>query len=101
MNLKFEVVDTNLNYNLLLGRSWTHAMVCVVFDLFRILFFPYQGKIVIVDQLAFFSSYYSTRKFPYVGNTTTPYENIGPGLFKDSSLMGIFSLPPRNVVTII
>jgi len=30
IELGVEVVDVNLNYNLLLGQSWTHAMFCVV-----------------------------------------------------------------------
>ena len=77
-----------------------HAMVCVVSTLFRVLRFPHQGKFVIVDQLALFSSDSSIGNIPYVGKTTSSYENIGPSLFKDSSLMGIFPLPPPNVTTI-
>ena len=53
IELKVEVVDMNLNYNLLLGRSWTHAMFCVVSSLFRMLSFPREVKIVIVNQLSF------------------------------------------------
>lgn len=34
VELEVEFVDPNLNYNLLLGRSWTHSMFCVVFSLF-------------------------------------------------------------------
>ena len=29
VNVEVEVVDVKLNYNLLLGRSWTHAMLCI------------------------------------------------------------------------
>jgi hypothetical protein len=97
VELEVEVVDANLNYNLLLGRSWTHAMFCVVSSLFRVLRFPHEGKIVTVDQLSFFSSGSSNGNVPYVGNTEIPYESVGAGLFKDSALMGTFSLPPPNV----
>lgn len=72
VNLEVKVVDSNLNYNLILGRSLTNAMVCVVSTLFDILSFPHQGKFVTVNQLAFFSSNYSNRNIPYVWNTTTP-----------------------------
>ncbi len=37
VNLEVEVVDENLNCNLLLGCSWTHAMFCVVSTLFHVL----------------------------------------------------------------
>lgn len=53
INLEIEVIDANLNYN---GRSRADAMFCVVSTLFRMLCFPHQGKIVTVNQLAFFSS---------------------------------------------
>ena len=77
-----------------------HAMVCLVSTLFHVLGFPHQGKIVNIDQLALFSYDSSTGNIPYVGNTNTPYENIGMGLFKYSSLMGIFPLLPLNVATV-
>ena len=49
INVEVEVVDAKLNYNLLLGHSWTHAMLCILFTLFRLLKFPHQGKIITVD----------------------------------------------------
>ena len=49
VELEVEVVDANLTYNLLLGRSWTYAMQAVASSLFRVIRFPHQGKIVMVD----------------------------------------------------
>ena len=49
MKQQVEIVDANLNYNLLLGRSWTHAMHFVASSLFRVICFPHQGRIVIFD----------------------------------------------------
>lgn len=72
-------------------------MFFVVSSLFCILHFPHEGKIVTVDQLSFFSSSSTNRNVPYVGNTVIPYESVGAGLFKDSTLMGTFTLPPLNV----
>ena len=69
IEFKVEVVDTNLNYNLLLRRSWTHTTFCVVSSLFRMLRFPHEGKIVTIDQLSFFSFGSSKDNVPYVGNT--------------------------------
>ena len=56
VNLDVEVVDAPLDYNLLLGRSWTYAMTAVVSSVFRLIKFPYQGRIVTIDQLTYFSS---------------------------------------------
>lgn len=55
---------------------------------------------MVVNQLAFFSYDSLTCNIPYVGKIATPYENIRSGLFKDSSLMGIFPLPPLNFATV-
>lgn len=35
-----------------------------------------------------------------MGNTEIPYESVGVGVFKDSALMGTFTLPPSNVTLI-
>jgi len=72
VKLEVEIVDANLNYNLLLGQIWEIAMFCVVSSLFRVLRFPCEGKIITIDQLAFFSSGYSNENVPYVGNMIFP-----------------------------
>jgi len=54
VNLDVEVVDAPLDYNLLMGRSWSYAMTVVVSSVFRLIKFPYQGKIVTIDQLTYF-----------------------------------------------
>jgi hypothetical protein len=54
--VEVEVVDAPLDYNLLLGRSWVYSMSVIVSTLFHVLRFPHQGKIVMVDQLAYFNS---------------------------------------------
>jgi hypothetical protein len=51
--VEVEVVDAPLNYNLLLGRSWTYAMQVVVATVFQVLLFPHEGQIVTIDQLSF------------------------------------------------
>jgi len=42
-----------LDYNLLLGRSWTYVMTILVSLVFQILFFPHEVSIVTVDQMDF------------------------------------------------
>jgi hypothetical protein len=69
-------------------------MRAVVSTLFRVLRFPHQGKVVMVDQLAFFNSDNRMGNVPFIANTPPGYENVGVSLLKDSSLMGTFPIPP-------
>jgi hypothetical protein len=47
--VEVEVVDASLDYNLLLGRSWTYAMQAVVAIVFQVLLFPHEGWIMTID----------------------------------------------------
>jgi hypothetical protein len=47
--VEVEVVDSPFDYNLLLGRNWTYAMVVVSSSVFRTLFFPHEGNIMTID----------------------------------------------------
>ena len=49
INLDVEVVDAPLDYNLLLGHSWSYAMTSVVSSVFHFIMFPHKGKIVKID----------------------------------------------------
>ena len=53
VEIEVEVVDALVDYNLLLGRNWTYAMTAIASTVFSVIRFPYEGKIVTVDQLAF------------------------------------------------
>jgi hypothetical protein len=53
MCVKVEVVNAPLDYNLMLGRSWTYVMHAVVATVFWVLFFTHEGRIVTIDQLSF------------------------------------------------
>jgi hypothetical protein len=96
MCVEVEVVDAPLDYNLLLGRSWTYAMQDVVATVFRVFLFPHEGRIVTIDQLSF------SRPDPNLGASTIPMidnpqpgvVNVGVGLFP--SLMGTFDYPPPH-----
>jgi hypothetical protein len=95
--VEVEVVDAPLDYNLLLGRSWIYAMSVIVSTLFHVLCFPHQGKIVTVDQLAYFNSDSRIGSVPFIEKTPSSYEDVGVGLLKDSSMMGNFPLPPPDI----
>jgi hypothetical protein len=72
-------------------------MHAVVSTLFRVVRFPHQGKVITINQLAFFNSDTHTRNILFITKTPLGYENIGVGLLKDSSLMGTFPILPPNV----
>jgi hypothetical protein len=93
-----EVVDAPLDYNLLLGRSWFYAMTYVVSIVFCVLQFPHQGKIIIVDQMDYITPNLhnvATNDIPFLGQSS--FESVGVGLFKDSSLKGVFPLPSLSI----
>jgi hypothetical protein len=97
VQVEVEVFDAPLDYNLLLGRSWIDSMRVVVSTLFRVVRFPHQGKVVMVDQLSFFNSNTRTGNVSFIAKTPLGYENVRVGLLKDSSLMGNFPIPPPDV----
>ena len=87
-----EVVGALLDYNLLLGRNWFYAMNAVASTVFRIVQFPHLGRIVTIDQLDFCTLDVTTptaNNIPMLGQSPPPYQSIGVGTLKDSSLMGI------------
>jgi hypothetical protein len=94
-----EVIDAPLEYNMLLRHTWFYEMTAVVSSVFRVLRFPHQGKIITIDQLVFCTPDLGSNagsNVPFVGDTTQYFVNIGVGMFKDTSLMGIFPLPPPS-----
>jgi len=97
VEIKVEVIDGNLDYTILLGRPQIYAMVVVVSTFFRKIAFPFQGGIIIIDQLTFLpNSFQVTGSIPLIHGSSQSLQNIGVGLLKDPSLMGTFSLPPPS-----
>jgi hypothetical protein len=94
VQVEVEVFYAPLDYNLLLGHSWVDSMRYVVSTLFHVVHFPHQGKVVTVDQLAFFNFEARTGNVLFIAKTPLGYENVGVSLLKDSLLMGTFPIPP-------
>ena len=60
--------------------------------------FPYNGKIITIDQLTYFLfDPASSDSIQHVGKTTIPYKDVGVGLIKVFGLLRTFSFPPPNV----
>jgi hypothetical protein len=100
--VEVEVVDAPLDYNLLLGRSWTYAMQVVVAAVLWVLLFPHEGRIVTIDQLSF------SRPDPALGASVVPMiDNPQPGVINVGVglcpyLMGTFDyLPPQGDIKFI
>jgi hypothetical protein len=86
-----EVVDATLDYNLLLGRKWTYAMIAIISSVFHTLCFPHDGKIMNIDKCFF--AYASPNAYvgpsiPVINNYHPTNENVGVIMY--SSLMGTF-----------
>lgn len=93
VDIEFKIVDGLLDYNILLGRPWVYAMAVIVSTYFRMIAFPFKGRITMVDQLAFFAnSSQATRSIPLIHGSSQSLQNVGAGLLKYPSLMGTFSL---------
>jgi hypothetical protein len=102
MCIEVEVVDAPLDYNLLLGQSWTYAIQAMVATVFQVFLFPHEGRIVTIDQLSF------SRPDPALGASTVPMiDNPQPGVINVGvglcpSLMGTFDYsPPQSDIKFI
>ena len=49
VHIDIEILDTHLDYNILLGRSYMYAMSAIAFSVFRIMMFPHKDHIITVD----------------------------------------------------
>ena len=100
VSFQVEVVDAPLDYNILLWRNWFYAMTAIASTVFRNLQFPHMGKIVTIDQLDYCTSDVTTptaNNIPMLGQYPPPYQSIGSGMLKDSTLMGVFPSPPPSI----
>ena len=91
ISVEVEVVDAPMDYNLLLGRSWTYVMEVVPSSYFRCIKFLHEGKLVTIDQLSFYNVPNESRTaIPLVDNYAPACENMGVLLY--SSLMESFNI---------
>ena len=49
-----ESIDAPLDYNILLGRSYKYAISAIASMVFCKMFFPHEGKIVLINQLTYY-----------------------------------------------
>jgi len=53
VSIDIEVIDAPLDYNILLGHSYTYAMSVVTYAVHCKMCFPHNRKIIIIDQLTY------------------------------------------------
>jgi hypothetical protein len=108
--IDIEVIDALLDYNILFGRSYMYAMKAVASSVFRTIMFPHNGKIVTIDQVSHYEPNPSANldnilPLIHTNKDAYPLVEMGPGIFKDPSLLGTYHgapplLPPNQVCII-
>jgi hypothetical protein len=105
--IDIEVIEAPLEYNILLGRTYMYAMKAVASSIFRTIMFPHNGKIVTIDQVTHYepnpsASLDNILPLIHTNQDMHPFIEMGPGMFKDPSLLGTYHgapplLPPHQV----
>jgi hypothetical protein len=105
--IDIEFIDAPLDYNILFGCTYMYAMKGVASSVFRKIMFPHNGKIVTVDQVTHYEPNPSTNldnilSLIHSNKDVYPLIEMGPGIFKDPSLLGTYHgapplLPPSQV----
>jgi hypothetical protein len=108
--IDIEVIDAPLDYHILFGCSYMYAMKALASSVFRTIMFPHNGKIVTIDQVSHYDPNPSANldnflPLIHTNNDTYPLIEMGPGIFKDPSLLGTYHgapplLPPNQVCII-
>jgi hypothetical protein len=108
--IDIEVIDAPLDYNILFGRSYMYAMKAVASSVFRTIMFLHNGKIVTIDQVSHYEPNPSANldnilPLIHTNHDTYPLVGMGPGIFKDPSLLGTYHgappLLPTNQVCVV
>jgi hypothetical protein len=108
--INIEVIDAQLNYNILLGRSYMYAMKVVASSVFQTIMFPHNGKIVTIDKVSHYEPNPSANldnilPLIHTNQDVYPLIEMGPSIFKDPSLLGTYHgapplLPPSQVCVV-
>ena len=83
------VIDAPLDYNILLGHSYTYAMPVITFVVFRKMCFPHERDIITIDPLTYYESTSLTSPDSIISSmsdkqSSTPVTSVSPRDYKDS-----------------
>jgi hypothetical protein len=108
--IDIEVIDAPLDYNIFFRCSYMYAMKVVASSVFRKIMFPHNGKIVTINQVSHYEPNPSANldnilPLIHTNRDAYPLIEMGPGIFKDPSLLGTYHgapplLPPNQVCVI-
>ena len=92
--IDIEVINAQLDYNLLLGRSYMYAMRAVSSSVFHTMMFPHEGRVVKVDQLTYYDpnapaapeNVLPMVEQPVLGATTSFVSSMGHGVYSDAPM---------------
>jgi len=100
-----EVLDTQLDYNILLSQSYMYEMLVVASSVFRIMMFAHEVKVITIDPLTYYEKITSPTLdgvLPLVSQeVVTTYTKLSLGQFKPSSLLGKFPGDPPIIQEIV
>jgi len=99
IHVNLDFIDAPLYYNILLGHSYTYAMLVVTSTIFHKMCFPHEGNIITIDQLTYYEPTFVTSPEPIIlsmsnSQSSTPLTGVSLGVYKYSSLLGAFPGPP-------
>ena len=106
--IDIEVVNAQLDYNLLLGRSYMYVMQAMASTIFQLLMFPHDGKIVTVNELTYYDPKGMAMSEHILLTISSTIDSVsipslcvvGPGLFSNTPMMDTFlSLPTSPTST--
>jgi hypothetical protein len=97
--IDIEVIDAPLDYNILFDHSYMYAMKAVAYSIFWTMMFPHNGNIVTIDQVSHYEPNPSANLdniLPIIDTKPDAYPlvEMGPGIFKDPSLLGKYHGAP-------
>jgi hypothetical protein len=100
--IDIEVIDAPLDYNILFGCSYMYAMKVVASFLLRMVMFPHNRKIIIIDQVSHYEPSHSSNInniLPLVrtSSNTYPLMDMGHKIFKEPSLLGAYHGAPSLI----
>jgi len=103
VHANIEVIDAPLDYNIILGHSYTYAMLAITSLVFRKMCFPHEGKIITIDQLNYYELTSVTSLESIISSvsdkqSSTPLTSVSTRVYKYSSLFGAFPRPPPPIL---
>jgi len=102
IHVNIKVIDALIDYNILLGHSYTYAMLVITYVVLCKMCFPHERKVINIDHLTYYelSSLTSPKSIILSmpnKQSSTPLASVSLRVYKYSSLFGAFPDPPPPI----